>query len=612
MKVLRKMILAAAAVILLLNTLPAAYAAEKVPVCQTRSGEVVFLLDASGSMNTQDKNRLAIDAIRQTAYSLPSNYRTGLVVYNTEIQAVKTLDAGMDQLESELAAVTYSGYTNAGQGLSQAVGLFSEEEEADRYIVMLSDGEIDMPDRQQREASRVLYAQSAEWARDKGIKICIIAVGSELNDPKMHIFDGAELTDGAIYWEGQSGSLAQIMDRIVTDRFRFPRQDVGVTDAGGGNVHVEVPNGVDYFKLLITSDTGLQSARADYAAESGQTITGQKFAAVEMKRPVSGSVDFYFETSDLSGVRAYLVTEFTAEPLVTVNYRIKELYRSETEIKRNVPPSYEHWADIAIGLADMGGKQENLWMQESYDGLEISYTLNGVPLKGTIANGQLLTTIPAEDVEAVEVSVDTQDMEGIYYIRQPATVAIETYPDPVFEPTPDYRPLIGLLGTLAVSLAVILALWVKKKNTTVIYVAQPPASREPAKKMETKACTYSGKFNMYVVRTGDGRDIPPQTYRLFGRSSGRMTLNQILTSCRIKFGKIGAEDIIFYPGPEHSVIIMDQSERCTVLRGMEILKKGMGYPVFYGEKITITFEDETTEMEIHYKNLKPSEREGIE
>ena len=102
MKVLRKMILAAAAVILLLNTLPVAYAAEKVPVCQTRSGEVVFLLDASGSMNTQDKNRLAIDAIRQTAYSLPSNYRTGLVVYNTEIQAVKTLDAGMDQLESEL------------------------------------------------------------------------------------------------------------------------------------------------------------------------------------------------------------------------------------------------------------------------------------------------------------------------------------------------------------------------------------------------------------------------------------------------------------------------------------------------------------------------------
>ena len=37
----------------------------------------------------------------------------------------------------------------------------------------------------------------------------------------------------------------------------------------------------------------------------------------------------------------------------------------------------------------------------------------------------------------------------------------------------------------------------------------------------------------------------------------------------------------------------------------------MGYPVFYNEKITVTFEDEMTEMEIHYKNLKPGERELI-
>ena len=53
---------------------------------------------------------------------------------------------------------------------------------------------------------------------------------------------------------------------------------------------------------------------------------------------------------------------------------------------------------------------------------------------------------------------------------------------------------------------------------------------------------------------------------------------------------------------------MDQSEQCTVMRGMEILKKGIGYPVNYNEKITATMEDGVTELEIHYKNLKPSER----
>ena len=116
---------------------------------------------------------------------------------------------------------------------------------------------------------------------------------------------------------------------------------------------------------------------------------------------------------------------------------------------------------------------------------------------------------------------------------------------------------------------------------------------------------------MYVVRTRDGRDIPPQTYRLFGRGDGRLTLDRILTDCGIRFGKIGAEDIILYPGPDHNMILMDQSERCTVMRGSEIMKKGMGYPVSYHEKVTVTFEDEMTEMEIHYKNLKPSEREAL-
>ena len=39
---------------------------------------VVFTLDASNSMNGNDRNRLAIDSIAQLIYSLPSNYSVGL------------------------------------------------------------------------------------------------------------------------------------------------------------------------------------------------------------------------------------------------------------------------------------------------------------------------------------------------------------------------------------------------------------------------------------------------------------------------------------------------------------------------------------------------------
>lgn len=585
-------------------------AAEQNEEVSVRGVEIVFLLDTSVSMNSQDKDRAAIDAVRQMAYSLPSGYKTGLVAYNTGIQSIIPFGTSIDQMEAQLTAITYTGYTNAGEGLNQAMGLFSDEVETERYIIMLTDGEIDMPDRQAREQSRSLYTEAAGKAKEKSVKIFIVAIGSELGDPGMHIFDGAELTDGAIYWEGQSGSLSQIMERITAERMSFPRQELGVNDvdAGGGSIRVEIPGGSSRMKLLITADGGIGGVTADYSAESGSLISGKNFAFIDISRPLSESAKVQFQTFGDSGAQAYLLTEYTASPQVQVTYRSEELPRTEEQVRKNIPPEYEHFADIVIELTDIGGGYKSLWKEDLYEGKEISYQLNGISYTGVLHEGQLTQTIPADGVEEVTVSVDTGGLGAIYYMEQPVTAKIEKNPDPAFIPVPDYRPLWGILGALAGALFVLLILWLKKKNTTVIYVAQPPASREPSKKLETKACTYSGKFNLYVIRTGDGRDIPPQTYRLFGRSAGRLTLNQILSSCGIKFGKIGAEELIFYPGPDHSVIMMDQSERCTVLRGTEILKKGIGYPVFYNEKITITFEDERTEMEIHYKNMKPSER----
>lgn len=253
---------------------------------QSKGTEIVFLLDTSESMNKQDKERAAIDAVRQMSYSLPSNYKVGLVAYHTEIQSVIPLSTDMELLNTALEDIDYTGYTNAGDGLEEAVKLFSGNEEADKYIIMISDGEIDMQDSQQREVSRTAYVEAADRAREQDIEIIIAAIGTEMN-AEMHIFDGAQLTGGAIYWEGQLGGVAQIMERILTDRIFFPRQEAGVTDAGAGSIRMELPVNADRVKVMITGSTELTEVWADYAAESGSTIAGKRFAAVEMERPSS-------------------------------------------------------------------------------------------------------------------------------------------------------------------------------------------------------------------------------------------------------------------------------------------------------------------------------------
>lgn len=369
--------------------------------------EIVFLLDTSVSMNKQDKEREAIDAIRQAAYSVPSHYKTGLVAYNTDIQADVPLSDDLGLMEQTLQTIQYTGYTNAGKGLTEAVALFSEEEGVNRFIVMLSDGEIDMSSSGEKEASRLQYVEAARMAKEKGIKIYILAIGTEIS-AGMHIFDGAELTDGAIYWEGLNGTLTQITEQILTDRIGVIRTSVGVTDAGGGSVHIDIPANADRIKLLLTTDQTIKQATAEYTAQSGQTITGSHFAVVDMLRPAEGSADLFFQTEDILNanvsensqnvnVKAYLVTEYKTALELTAAYRIEEQPRTEEEIRKDIPSKYDHFADITLCLMDTGGNGENLWLSEVWEGKEIPYTLNGSSYVGTIEQGAIKTTLEADE-----------------------------------------------------------------------------------------------------------------------------------------------------------------------------------------------------------------------
>lgn len=562
--------------------------------------EIVFLLDASESMRNNDPGKNTAEGIAQLVYSLPGDSKIGFAAYNTNVCASQGLsdESGRDGVAEVAGNTVYEGYSNAGAGLKEAVSFFSEEDK-EKFIIMFSDGEIDMPDKEQAEEARNAYVEAANRAKEKGIKIYIIAIGNEL-ESKMHIFDGAELTGGAVYWENQSSSLSGLLEKIAAEQLGIPRQALGVTDAGGGNVHAKLPPNAGHIKIIVTSDTTLSDVKADYSAQEGRVIFGTNYAVADMERPDSQYADIHFRTENIAGVQAYMLVEYDAMLKTDVAYRIEEIPGEKEET-----PSYEHFADITIRLQDSMGVQENLW-DESFEGKEIPIKINDVSDIGCIKNGQIQLTVPAEGIEEIKAEIEMESEDAVYYIEQPAVGQIEKYPDPEPEKKPDYRPLWGILILLALSVFTVVLWWVKKKNTTVIYMSAPRDDSE--KKIETKNCTYSGRFTMYVVRNKDGRDIPPQTYVLFGKAPTRVSLDKILNSCGIKCGKIGAEDIIFYPGPDHSVILMDQSERCTVMRGTEIVKKGMGYPIFYNEKITVAFEDEMTEMEIHYKNISPGER----
>lgn len=345
---------------------------------------------------------------------------------------------------------------------------------------------------------------------------------------------------------------------------------------------------------------------AECEAERKQITEGKEFAVIELEHPSSDFIRIWGGES-WNKVHARLMTEYSAKIQINVQYRREELEQTAEEIKKKVPPRYEHFADIVIEAVDESGNQSSLWEREEFQGRKVSYTLNGAVCQGVIEKGKLSASIPADDIEEVDIQVDMTGFGDVWQVRQAPPVKIVKTPDPIFQPEPDYRLLWGILGILAVGL-VMLVLWGRKKDTTIIYMEQAAAARMPEKPMVIRDGAYSGKLNLYVVRTRNEEDIPPQTYRLFGRAPGRIVLKQILDTCNISCKQTESGNIVFCPGPDHSLVIQDQSEHCTVMRGAEILKKGKGYPIYYNEKITVTFYEEDMEIELHYKNLKPSER----
>jgi len=562
--------------------------------------EVVFLVDASKSMGVREDGAVT-DAILQILYSLPSNIRAGLVVYNTDIQSVAEIGSEPGQIDHILSTVEYTGYSNAGWGLSQALSLFSDEDNIEKHIIIVSDGEIDMKSDEESETSREEFRQGAELAADKGIKIHIMTVDG-FPDEEREILEAAEISGGEVFTEGSDGELSGIAEEIVYGQFDFPRKAVGIMEGSSGNFHIEIPvGGASRVKVLLMGNSEMENVNAGYMAGSGQVITGKRFAVVDLVKP-EGAVDVTFDLKETSTVEAWLVAEYQTVLDVEMEYRTETIQEEE----KSREPAYRHYGDLEIRLLNQNGENTNLWESEYYNGQLVEYMVNGEGFEGEIENGAIHHTLTVDGIETVEVSVRTDTFYEIYGEVTPVKVTVELPPDPVKEV--DYRPLWYILGGLAAAFAIILAVWMQKGKAKLVYVGKRNDGND-LEKYEVKSCQYTGKLNLYVVQTQNGRDIAPQTIRLFGRKSGRITLEWILNSCGIKFGSVGAGDIAFYPGPEKAIVVMDQSEQCTVMRGMEILKKGIGYPVYYNEKLTVTMEDGITELEIHYKNLKPSERE---
>lgn len=565
----------------------------------TNRKAVVFLLDASGSMKTNDPDRYAVDSIAQLIYTLPANYEVGFVAYNAEVCAVQGFvgNSQRKRIMETADSVQYAGYSNAGAGMEEAVSMLEAAGAEEKSIVLLSDGEILLEKEEDTSQSCSAYQRAIKRAAESGITIHVIGLGEEMEDTDNSIFQAAVDTEGSVYYSPQALDIQEAVNSILEDALHIKQMTAAIVDAGEdtNNLSIDMPfANASTVRVLLTSGSSIQNLKTNFKADDARQVNGERYSLIEIDDLKGDRIGISFDGTPASQVKITLIPEYKVLPKADIAYRDK-LPQKESATR------YERETDITVTFFDADNENIQLWTEDYFDHSEILIQAGKNMEKLSMEKGALLIQeIVIEDI-VKELFFDYSLFPANVLNTGTLKVSLEGPPDlPVKEPEPEEPPyavygMIILAAMLFVGIAVVLF----RKRTP-----QPMPEPENESRPAPGKSSYAGRLNIYITRTASGYDISPLSYDLFRLPPSRViSLGEVLENCGVKETFEGAVDIFFSSGQGRSIILTNQSD-CCIMKSGEILMKRKSYQLFSGAKVDITFEDEISELTFQYRDSR--------
>lgn len=560
---------------------------------------VVFLLDASGSMESNDASRYAIDGIAQLAYALPSNYEVGFAAYNADVCASCPLSDNFHRNEIVEAAenVQYAGYSNAGAGMEQAVGMLLSASAVEKDIVLLSDGECLMGDEAATLQAYTSYQQAVTRAAENGIRIHVIGLGGEMDDSENSIFQAASATGGGAYYSPQALEIQASIDSMLQEQLCVKQVTAAIVDAGAEMTSVEMDMPFSYastVRVLLTSSSSIYNLTANFNADNARQINGERYSLIEIGSPKGDKISVSFSGTPGHQTRITLIPEYRVQPKASVSY--------EDSIPENESAqAYDREAVITYTFYDMDNDDIQLWTEHYFEHSRLSAETGGEIREGTLENGQLQIREDVAEMTERETSFICDKFPANILGMGTVKVLLEAPPLlPMEEPEEYPWMAYGIVILAALFLGIAVAVRIRRNKRPTI-VPDDDGRPEPGKS------GYVGKLNIYITRTASGYDISPLSYDLFRLPFTRViSLAEILSACGVSETFEGAGRIYISSGQGRSIILTNQSD-CCIMKSREILMKNKSYQLFAGAKVDVAFEDEISELTFQYRDLKPSE-----
>lgn len=631
--------------------------------------EIVFVIDCSGSMKTNDPSRMGLAMVQAFIDTIQSDeVRIGYVAYSDEISSFSDLSPietkeERESLKAEIGAIEYSGYSDIGLGTEYAYGLLSEDNGARRMMVLISDGETDLPGDSGRteEQSDKELADCIQRCREDNIRIYTVAFGQY--DGSMEVLkEAAESTEAQSFSAETPESLIDVLYGILPDslHYRMRRFSNG-TYAGGLQETIcvlDMPY-ADEINILLLSSGAIGEASVQYGDREilFEDMAQYAVAKIGMADNAVKEMVIRTKTQERQDLQVYVISYRRLHPVLEI----------AGEAEKNQGLEYHAYFKDKNGEAilDSGFYQSFSWkldvmapdgtgqaMVESIEAEVSGGVLKGgisFPRSGTygltgtltdslgsytlkaeinVANSVPSGSIPEEsctildgerrlclndffedrDGDPLSYTVLDGDGEGIdvHLDGDMLTVAPKKSGNHAVtiqisdgEVTATYIYHIAVLPLWKVYWWAI-AIAAAALLAVMMKLLYRPKPELERLTEEKKQNRFHGKLDAYfILQPEEEEEIPPLSFQMDRVKDGRVALGDLFGDYPKQAQALCLQDIFLIAGEKRSMIIYHASASSVMARSSIVCRQAQ-YAINFGDVVYITSPDGRYDLEIHY------------
>lgn len=539
----------------LMLALAAALACAAVPsALYAQSGEqrmdAVLAMDASTSMNTSDKDKLANEAMKLFVdMASASGDKIGLLSYTDQIvreKAMRTIASSTDkeELKAFIDQLARGPYTDLAVGVSEAVKLVESGKEAGRYplIVLLSDGNNSLrAGRTQEQSDQELQAAVAR-AKSQGIPIYTIGLNADGQLNKEPLEWMSSETGGKLFVTSTADALPQMLSEIFASHLKLKVVPLASYTADGQfqEVGISIPNGnVMEANISIMSSQPVEVQLSDpaggqRAVPSDGVVYAKSSAYTMLKllKPTQGEWKLRVKGASQEAIAINLVYNYDltlVADALNPAYNPGDTVKVSARLESNGQP---------VADADLyGGLKGTLYVTD----LDVSRT-EEIPL--TNSGSGFAGSFTLAEAHDYEVRIKVEDAS---FYRETAPVAITAKPAPSSGTAPAPAPEASEEEQTQLP-------WSYVAGGALLLAAIVGAVLFAGSRVKRANKGFYGQLVIELIDEDTGEQGSPQ-YKRLSDFKGKVTLHQLL---QLEPGLGDTAQVVLTPGHD-SIWIVNRS-----------------------------------------------------